>query len=277
MQTKIGRHLINKHKDIPEVQAYLKTTDPDVLKQKSMRREVCKMLINNSNKVFNEEVINNNLLREQIPVKKCKEELSALSHVVCSFCGGLISKKYFSGHKRTCEKRQSLFKDGEFFKIPTSSLLCPKLDNKYKILKEKVFSKMSKDEIGLIAQTDPLILEFGRRFLKGHMADKQRNYVSNKMRTLADLVVRLKKVDPILIKTLSDCVNPQNFDVLCDVVRKWSVYNEQSGVCSKGSVPRRLSKSLKMCSQVLWSEAIKNRGINVKEQLFDQSMKNLWP
>ena len=69
------------------------------------RREVCRMLINNPNKVFNEEVIKNNkLLWKLIPVKKDKEELSALSHFVCTFCGGLISEKYFSSHKRTCEK-----------------------------------------------------------------------------------------------------------------------------------------------------------------------------
>lgn len=45
---------------------------------------------------------------------------------------------------------------------------------------------MKKDQISALAQTDTLILEYGKRFLKGHMQMKSRNYVSCKIRTLAN-------------------------------------------------------------------------------------------
>ena len=125
-----------------------------------------------------------------------------------------------------------------------------------------------------------MVLEFGRRFLKGNMADKQRNYVFNEMRTLADLVVRLKKVDPIHIKTLSDCVNPENLDVLCDIVRKclYNVdYNEQSGVCSKESVPRRLSRrALRFYGQRLYKIVEEQLEIRSKHEKFMAIMKTDW-
>lgn len=125
-------------------------------------------------------------------------------------------------------------------------------------------NSMNKDEIGSLAQTDPLIMEFGRRFFNRHRNDNQKNYVSSKMRTLATLLIALRMADPDKIKTMKDCVNPQNFD-LCQEVKKWSKYDEKTGMCLNGSVPTRLCKSLKKCSDILRSEANKNEDLSKEE------------
>src|SRR5436190_412258 len=265
-QTKMARHLINKHKDVPDVTKYMKIQGTDAAKQRGLRRELCKILINKSNKVYNDEVINNTKLGTPIPMKTSKK-FTESSHVVCSICGGLISKRYFSSHSHTCKRRQITFENVTETKKPVASLLRPKLSYKYKALEQKIFPRMNKDSISLIAQSDPLILEFGRRFLNSHMAINQKNYVSNKMRSLADLLIRFKNTDPVNIKSMADCVDPTNFDGLCNIIKHWSVYNEDSGMCAVGSVPRRLCKSLKMCSYILWSESIKNKLISHESQI----------
>lgn len=172
-------------------------------------------------------------------MKKPITTVTELSHVSCSACGGLISKNHFSSHKRHCLKSKSIYTNETQNSI-NSSFLLPKYDNKYNILKETIFSNMNKDEIAFVAQSDPLILEFGRRFLNGHLHDNQKNYVSCKMRTLATILVRLKKADPSNIKGMEDCVNPKNFDLLCEITKKWCGYDEQKGICKTGSVPTRL-------------------------------------
>lgn len=123
---------------------------------------------------------------------------------------------------------------------------------------------MNKDEIGFVAQPDPIILEFGRRFLNVHRHDNQKNYVSSKMRTLATLLVRLIKADPSNIKVMEDCVNPKNFDLLCEK-KKWCGFDERKGICKTGSIPTRICKSLKKCSDILRSNANKNRVLSHTE------------
>lgn len=54
---------------------------------------------------------------------------------------------------------------------------------------------MNKDKLYMVIIKDPVILEFGRRFLKGHMDLKQKNYVGSKMRSLADLFLRMSALD----------------------------------------------------------------------------------
>jgi len=259
--------MTNKHKTIPEVQQYLETKSNDSKKQRQKRREICKIIINKSNRIYNEEIINNKRNGNPIPVKRGKQNVSLSSHVVCSVCGALITKRYFDSHSKTCKRRQIEFNNADEIETSTSVFLRPKLTEKYKCLEELVFQKMVKDNISFLAQSDPLIVEFGRRFLNSHMAVNQRNYVSNKMRTLADLLIRFKKADPVNIKSMADCVDPTNFDGLCKVIKHWSEYNSVSGVCAVGSVPRRICKSLKMCSYILWSEAIKDRTMSSEHQM----------
>lgn len=255
--------MASKHKNIPEVQLYLQTTDTDRKKQMKHRREICKLIINKSNKTYNDNVAKDNKLGKPIVVKKTKEEATSETHVTCSVCGGLLSKNHFASHKNNCQKRQMFLQLGPDLSIPAARIMGEELDDKYKILQKKVLDKMNTGAIKSAIVKDNLILEFGRRFLKSHMADHQRNYVSNKMRTMADLVLRLNQANP-QVKDMKSCVDPINFDLLCKAVKEWSRLDEESGVCQVGSVPRRLNKSLKTCSQILWSEAIKSNILSIK-------------
>lgn len=266
LQTKIGRHMALRHKNVPEVQLYLKSVDANKSVQKRKRREITKMLINESNKIYNENVIIHKDTGKTIPVKKSKSEPTSLTHVVCSVCGGLLSKKHFSNHKLTCQNRKKIFNNGDPVVIPSAKIMGPPLERKFHILQTKILDFMNKDEVRITIQNDPLILEYGRRFLKGHMATHQRHYVAMKMRTLADLLLRMKKIDGN-IKDLKDCLHPTNFNNLCEVIKQWSSYDEETGICKIGSIPRRLCKSIKECSQVLWTETIKNKYLSIDEQL----------
>lgn len=218
------------------------------------------MLINKSNQEYNVSVLNKTLEGLPIQVKLGKIKANQTSHVVCSDCGGLFSKKNFSAHSTTCLKRQTLL-EIQHKKLKPGSSFFLHVNPKYQALDGKIFRYMQKDDIAIIVQTDPLILEFGHRFLKSHMDGKQRNYVCSKMRTLATLVKKMKDRDPINIVSLSSCIDPHNFEELVAVVTEWSGLDEKTGKCEKGSVPRRLNKMLKQTSQISWSIAIRDRNV----------------
>lgn len=234
MQTKIGRHMAAKHKDIEEVQMYLKVKDVDKEKQKKDRRRIIKLIVNESNNSYNEMVSKEGLdVGKPIPVRRTvSREVLKTSHVVCTFCKGLFLRKYFFKHKSNCKSSCNSSKSSS--QSPQSILFESPLEEKCLVLQRKVLDKMVKDTIYTILRKDKLILEFGRRFLKCHMATHQRNYVGNKLRTLAVLLHRMNELEPTSMKDFKDCIDPLNFDLLCTVVRKWSKYDEDSGFCLTG-------------------------------------------
>lgn len=125
-----------------------------------MRREVSKIIINKSNRGYNQNVLKENC-GNPITVKNTKQKPNVFTHVICSICGGLVTNKYFPSHKVTCEKRQLLVGNNET-EIPTSKLMTCDIGKKYKVLETKVLSTMKMDPIRVHIQKDPLILEFRR-------------------------------------------------------------------------------------------------------------------
>jgi hypothetical protein len=100
--------MIKKHPETHEVKDYLNITDPDPKIQKNKRQEACKFIINQSNKIFNDSIFCNNGSGDLIPAKKPKTEFNSDTHIICSVCGGLMSRKYFAKHKESCSKRKLL-------------------------------------------------------------------------------------------------------------------------------------------------------------------------
>lgn len=266
MQSKIMRHMVNKHRNTPEIQQYLHITHPNGKSQKKLRKEAAHLIINRSNECYNKLFIGNNRPGRPIVAKNSKNSINNSSHVICSLCGGLVRKENFALHSKACRKRQRLL-DPSNTRAPHSVVVCSvNKEGKYKILFDNIINKyMNRDNLTHIVCNNELILEFGRRFLKSHMNDNQKAYVSSKLRTLADLFHRLQKLDSTNIKTFEDCVDPKNFSALLKTVMQWSCYDESTGICKIGSVPRRLCSSLKICSGILWTQAIQNPSLSKVE------------
>lgn len=236
-------------------------------------------------------VANNQVQGNPIPVRVSKisnennnNKPSTTSHVFCSGCKGLFARRYFAKHTHLCSGGEIKITNENSERNIEKITFEPELDSKYHFLKSRVLNNMNKDKLYTILIQDQLMLEFGRRFLKGHMDLKQKNYVGSKMRSLADIYLRMNSIDNSIL-SLQDCLQPQNFNTLCQAVQQWSGYNEESGSCQIGSVPRRISKTLKMCSYITVSESLRSKDISCEEQTkvkachekFISLMENDWP
>lgn len=165
---------MSKHSNENYIKEYISINPSDLKEKIKKRREFCKKIISNFNNVHNERIKNKVLSGPLIPMKASKTDVSEQSHLVFTSCGGLFSKHHFSSHKNYCIKTESWITKEPPTEIK-SSFLHQKIDDKYNLLKDIIFTYMNKDEIGFLAQTDPLILEYGRRFLNGHRHDNQKN------------------------------------------------------------------------------------------------------
>lgn len=72
-------------------------------------------------------------------MKSTKNEISALTHVHCSACGGLVSKKHFSSHRNYCKKNSCIYTKTIPEKVQYL-LVQPNHDKKYAILKETILN-----------------------------------------------------------------------------------------------------------------------------------------
>lgn len=259
--------MTTKHKCEPEIIAYLNIKGTDEKDRRKLRKEAAHFIISGSNQAYNNEVLVQNK-GKIIPFKKGASDANEETHIKCTVCGAVISKKNFNRHSSTCKTRQKLLFGTE--KRPNGSLILPPVADKFSVFESKVLNTMQKDEISKTIHEQDLILEYGRRFFMGHRADNQCSYVSSKVRTLATLFLKMKEKDSSLEK-FENCLEPSNFDTLMRTVREWSDYNEEEGRCGVASVPRRICKSLKVCSELLWSKSLKDKLLSSKEKNKDKT------
>lgn len=139
---------------------------------------------------------------------------SASQYLPCKHCYGLFKRDYLFRHIKICKSKNSTYnKTGKnMVQADAQNLLLTFTNTDTQLLNE-VFPRMAVDEITTIAKTDNLIKAFGSRYLKCHKEKHLVNVVSQKMRTLARLVIRMK-IEAPKIKTLQDCLIPKYFDTI---------------------------------------------------------------
>lgn len=262
-QSKLMRHMTLKHSKEPEVEAYLNIKAKDGKELKKLRKEAAHFMISSSNENYNKEFIDAGEEQEVIVYKKGTSVMSVDTHIKCTACGALITKKNFSRHKFSCKKRQNLLFGTQ--KDPICTFILPPVPEEFKVFATQVLNTMQKDEISQIVYKQNLILAYGKRFFMGHRAKTQVSYVASKVRSLASLFLKMREIDPSLQK-FEECLKPKNFENLLTAVRTWSSYSEVEGRCGVASVPRRLCKSLKVCSELMWSMSLKDKNLSKTEK-----------
>lgn len=108
---------------------------------------------------------------------------------------------------------------------------------------------MAVDSISLIAKTDPLIKSFGSRYLKCHREKHLVNIVSQKMRTLARLLIQMRNEDSN-IKSLLDCLTPKYFDKIIKCTKIVAGYNADNDKFGSPSIVLKMGSALKQCCDI---------------------------
>ncbi|KAK7464628.1 hypothetical protein BaRGS_00037828, partial [Batillaria attramentaria] len=117
---------------------------------------------------------------------------------------------------------------------------------------------MNKDDVFSCITSDPLILGFGERmYSRKDVEENTPNQVSSHLREIGRLLKVLRQESQMRVKTISVAMEPANFDLLVHCIRKLGEYDDSTHLYGKAFLALRLGYSLKKCSQIKKSRAVR--------------------
>lgn len=275
---KIARHLRTVHDSEPEIAKILAMDEKCKEGKLAQKREFDRLRLK-GNFYHNLKV-----LKCGGDLKVCrrpgKDEIVHFSQFVpCLHCLAFIQKHELWRHVAQCpfnEKQQSQETDGCHRKLQYESqlLLCgsKETDSQDALssgLREQVISIMPVDEISLTAKTDDLILTFGKSLFEKSGSAKA-NYKSQKMRSLARLLMELHKVSGEKSSNLTAFISPTKFDLVIAATRNLCSHNVEAdndnlSAFDRPSLALHLGHYLKSCTSILRGIALRKRDQHMKE------------
>lgn len=234
--TNFTRHIIRKHSSEMEVIRF-----SALRKGSKERKDLADLLRKRGNFLSN--VGNEQYIK---PVRR-PNAFSIISPTVkdylpCKYCYGFYKKTYSYRHEKKCKNVKTAKKGRNNARAYAHNLLFAFDDDDAQLLAE-VFPRRAADNISTIAKTDKLIILFGARYLKSHHEKHLINVVSQKMRTLARLVIQMQIEEPS-IKALQDCLVPKYFDIVVKSTKALAGYNALSDKFEIPSLVLKIGNSL---------------------------------
>ena len=132
---------------------------------------------------------------------------------------------------------------------------------------------MQRDDITRVVKNDELILTVGRLLLLG-LGPKRSNYISQKVRLLAPLVLALREEVSDKTRDLISFLKPEHFDDIVDSVKKMAGYTmvSENGIeepaFKKASLPLKIGYALESAIMLKKGMGIRNR----QQNLIDHSL-----
>ena len=203
-----------------------------------------------------------------------------LDYIACPFCKGLYAKQYLTDHIVRCTNKpdsnaprnpRSIRKEGE--------LLLPVPCDVSRGFYSNVLSRMNKDDIYRCIVSDSIILAFGERMYSRKDVDEHTpNQVSSRLRELGRLLKLLRQESNVHVKTISIAMEVVNFDLLVGCIKKLAEFDDSTHLFGKASLALRLGYSLKKCSHIKKSIAIREKDENAEKQAerFNALMEGDW-
>lgn len=183
--TNFTRHLIRNHATEIEVARYISL--PKGSKERAMLSNNLRNRGNILSNIGNVKSIN--------PVRRPNEfsriVLNASSYLPCKYCYGMYTNKYLHRHEKHCKNTKTKPSGRNNAQVNAQNLLLGFSFSDQELVKI-VFPKMVGDNISFIAKSDELIKAFGSRYFKNHKEKHIIHVISQKMRTLARLLIQMK-------------------------------------------------------------------------------------
>ena len=130
-----------------------------------------------------------------------------------------------------------------------------------------VLSRMNKDDIYRCIVSDSIILAFGERMYSRKDVDEHTpNQVSSRLRELGRLLKLLRQESNVHVKTISIAMEVVNFDLSVGCIKKLAEFDDSTHLFGKASLALRLGYSLKKCSHIKKSIAIREKDENAEKQ-----------
>lgn len=261
---KLPRHYKCRHKSEPQIKQLilLEPSSKDNEEIKSKKKKSRKNLIERLRKMgtnrHNITVLKQGageLIVEKRSSKQFQKHYT--EYLPCEFCLGFYNRSDLHRHLKTCNMK----KDNEVSSQKSNrvqgiaSMLLPVGDSVSTALMD-IFKRMKVDEVSAYCKIDDLIIKFGNKLCHKHWNNgDQSKYISNKLRELSRLTLKLKSCNPS-VKCLDDIISPLLFPEVLLAVRQLCGWNEESNTVQTPSLGIKIGQLLGKISGLVVSKAI---------------------
>jgi hypothetical protein len=264
LNSKMSTHLTRCHSEEPEVAQILKMRkgEPD-------RRMAFIKLQDDGDFQHNYRVLRDKKGPEHLIPKyrKATGTRQESDYRACPHCKAIYLKTLLSKHERRCRQKA----DGKRMKrgqcALLGSMLFPVPHGTTPAFFEKVISKLRDDEISRLIQNDSLMLRYGERlFSRRDIEEHSYGQINGRLRELGRLCQLLRNASGMTVSSLTQAIDPINFDLLVAKVKELGQFSASSNMCGKGSLVLKLGYSLRKCNTILKAESIKNNDAELRDR-----------
>lgn len=269
--TNLSKHILKYHEDESQVSKIL-----EIPKRSPERKLLLEKVRNLGNYEHNMRVLRENK-GEIIPWRCPPNPVSFKKYVPCKCCKGFFQKKDLWRHLRACPFNKNSDQPSRGCAKEASMLLPSSCEASSAVL-ENVFMKMQADDITSLVKNDKLITLYAEKLYSKHGSDDQCHMmISQKLREIGRLMMGIQKRDSS-IDSLSKCLTPQYYQVVCEATREVSGFDEATGKYKTPSLALKIGHALNKCCSIKQGIATEmNDEILEKEtQQFQAVMNATW-
>ena len=226
--SRIQEHFRNEHGSLSQVKECLDlmAVDLNTGVEQAIRREaydkrrkIETLLLNTSTYIHNKRVLNDGkglLCPVRLPTKIEAETMKSSAFAFCTMCNGLYKRgRNIRDHcLNSCSQRSDSATNNQKELKASSRRVALELPSNVSDQMISLLSSMREDETAKNVRKDGLILYIGQLFLERDETNSVHSHVRERMRKLADLVTKMR------VKDLSTVIDPTNWILLCDTVRR---------------------------------------------------------
>ena len=204
------------------------------------------------------------------------EKISYRQFVPCRHCLGFVQKKELWRHTARCPFNEGKAQgnlSGKHSKLQFESemLLYGSKDGQSNAFIHSIISVMRQDEVSFVAKRDDLIFKFGQALFEKDGTSKT-TYITQKMRSLARLLIELRKVSNKGDVDMSVFIAPEHFDCIVQATRNLCSYdpnpeNEPASSLQRPSLALRLGHAIKKAAMILRGIALRQKDAELKQNV----------
>ena len=263
-KTNLSRHFILQHAEEDDVKT--------MVEEPSQREDILVKLRHLGNHLHNNRVMRKGRGELAVVYRQKKPGLTAHQYVPCPHCFGWFTAGTLYKHGKLCRFNKRKEQKGVFYLQNGKKLKATPLKTSDRL--SDILQGLSNDAVSDVVKADRLLCELGERLTVKHGHDSNRHgYVRSTLRTLARLLIQIRKADEEL-STFEKTIHPKNFSVILEACRKLSGFDSKSNAYETPSLALKIGNFYTQLIDVKYSIAIERSDDVIAKQC--QELKKLF-
>lgn len=263
LQSKIARHLENKHYNEDQVKDFLnlpKGCTERLHKIATIRKE--------GNFIFNatEEYNHGRMITVRRPTQETRQ--NGENFVNCPYCNGFYTRNNLRHHVQQCNENKKPCTSSRKILQNARKALGRYHSETSRKMRIEILPILQEDEVTKALRYDRAIILYGNSMCKSQIHQHQHNYIRSHLRLLGRLVLALRKKNPE-INTLSAAYAPQFYKTVIDAINDVAGLNHKTNMYKHPTNASTLGTCLKKIGKILDVAYMIDKNVSKRQDVQD--------